>query len=63
MKTAQIRSTSVEVYDKAIGHFERSTLKRFADFSTARIDRFISKRLAERGKKPGTTTSPATVKC
>jgi integrase len=61
-KTAQLRSTSLEVYDKAINHFERLiSPKRIADVSTATVDRYTSKRLGERGKKPGTTASPATV--
>lgn len=61
-KTAQIRSSSVEVYDKAIEHFTRlERPKRVSEITTAKVDRYTSKRLRERGKKPGTTTSAATV--
>ncbi len=43
-------------------HFERIVSPgKMSAIGTAAIDGFITKRLAEEGKKPGSTTSPATV--
>lgn len=61
-KMAKLAPGSREVYNPAIAHFERLIgPKKPSDVTTAAVDRFIAKRLKERGKKPGSTVSPATV--
>ena len=61
-KLARLRPNSRLAYENAISHFERICKPaKTSDLDTKAIDNYTAKRLSERGLKPGSKTSPATV--
>lgn len=61
-KAAGLKPQSIEANDIAIRNFERvMEPDKVSEITTATVDVFRARRAAERGKKPGSKTSPATV--